>query len=108
MMSFAKTDDELALIIGHELGHLITRDMSGLNLRDPEVKADYFGMYFAARAGYDFRVAAQLWRRYAAEIISTPESYRAMRTDLAVRAVAARAFAAEIDRKLQRGEPLLF
>jgi Zn-dependent protease with chaperone function len=94
---FAATDDELALVIGHEMAHNtqshITKSMGnrfagallGATLQvllgmpgatqvgadagqiafsqDFEREADYVGVYHAARAGYDVRGAADLWRR---------------------------------------------
>jgi len=99
MLRFVETDDELALIIGHELAHnteshtamkagntflgglagigltLLTGQnmmQAGMNLgagigsQDFESEADYVGVYFAARAGYDVKESAKLWRRMGA------------------------------------------
>jgi Zn-dependent protease with chaperone function len=60
MLRFARSDDELAVVLGHELAHLVT---GGLGTRGGEADADYLGCYFAARAGFDVAVAPVLWRR---------------------------------------------
>ncbi|WP_448188469.1 M48 family metalloprotease [Azospirillum sp. sgz301742] len=99
MMDFV-TDDELALIFGHELGHNAMGHMDkreenartgstlggvldlltgaehlggywgdvarGAYGRDFEAEADYVGIYYAARAGFDITAAAGFWRRLAA------------------------------------------
>ena len=99
MVRFAASDRELALVIGHELGH---NTMGHLNKKksnmavgaifdilaaayrvntqgafanlgataysqDFESEADYVGLYYLARAGYDTTGAASFWRRMAAE-----------------------------------------
>lgn len=46
-------DDQLALVIGHELAHNRLDHVKSRNGRYDEADADYLGAYFAARAGYD-------------------------------------------------------
>lgn len=111
MMRFLKTQDELAIILGHELAH-ITRGhiakrlgtdllsliigiaagygaesvspgsgdivMQGVGAafgasfsREFEREADYFGILYAQRAGYDVSAGIEVWERFAIEI---PES----------------------------------
>ncbi len=78
---FARSDDELAFVIGHELSHNILghRDFldsthtsrglfaglggNGARIRDTERQADYLGVYLLAWAGYDPHAAATFWRR---------------------------------------------
>lgn len=78
---FARSDNELAFVIGHELSHNIlghrdfldsTRTSRGLlrgmggngaRIRETERQADYFGVYLVAWAGYDPHAAANFWRR---------------------------------------------
>ena len=111
MMRFIKSDDELAVVLGHEVAHILLkhhRKMAGVNLlsnilnsilgakldseipglgsavvsagisavesgysRELEMQADYWGLYFAYRAGYDIDVGKDIWERFAIEV---PES----------------------------------
>ncbi len=77
MMNFVKSDDELAYIIGHELAHntqshirkSITNYVLSLGgtryTRIFESEADYVGLYYMVRAGYDPKNVEDLWRRLA-------------------------------------------
>ena len=77
MMDFTKNDKELALIIGHELGHntmghirkIIGNyifSLGGTRYTRPfESEADYVGLYYMARAGYSYKGAEDFWRRLA-------------------------------------------
>ena len=99
MVRFASDDRELAMVIGHELGHNtmghidkqqinsgiglifdIAAAAAGVNTQsafskagaqsfsqDFESEADYVGLYYLARAGYDTSGAAEFWRRMAVE-----------------------------------------
>ncbi len=107
MLRFVKSDDELALIIAHELAHDSERHirskqanataglvaggavdvlfaLGGINTQGAfmragqaagagfhsvefEAEADYVGVYYMARAGYNTEEVADFWRRYAAE-----------------------------------------
>lgn len=117
MMEFAG-DDELAVIIGHELAHnteghitkIITSRIAGLGTgrfsRVYESEADYVGLYYAQRAGFDISKAPGIWRRIGLMSVrsmgegkshpTTPERY-----------VRLAAGIAEIDRKRAEGQPLL-
>lgn len=82
LAGFAESDDELALILGHELAHNVlghqTWSETGGEGRtvverecDPRVcvgsqedQADRVGLYLMARAGYAPGVAAPFWRRF--------------------------------------------
>lgn len=84
LAGFAQSDDELAVILGHELAHHVLRhrpwnDRGGVARRandgawraeggsgGAEQQADRVGLYLAARAGYDPSVAAPFWRRFGA------------------------------------------
>ncbi len=82
------TDDELALVAGHEIAHIAAGHVAEQGSRDivntasfgrqaalaafysidAEVEADRIGLVYAALAGYDIRSAAGLWdklERYA-------------------------------------------
>lgn len=84
LAGFAETDDELALILGHELAHHVLghrpwNERGGAARQanegawraaggegGAEQQADRVGLYLAARAGYDPAVAAPFWRRFGA------------------------------------------
>jgi len=82
LAGFAGNDDELAVILGHELAHHVLRhrhwnDAGGAARRtndaawaadggegNAEQQADRVGLYLMARAGFDPAVAAPFWRRF--------------------------------------------
>lgn len=84
LAGFAVNDDELAVILGHELAHHVLEHRvwnaaGGAGRRanegvwrteggagGAEQQADRVGLYLAARAGYDTSVAAPFWRRFGA------------------------------------------
>lgn len=73
LVEFAGSDDELAFLLGHELGHVAlghnedeALGLSGVARRSVESAADRFGLHAAARAGYDPRAAAEIVARLAA------------------------------------------
>lgn len=74
---FASGDDELALVMAHEMAHNILghnrggaaqriagEDRSGAKGKDREREADRWALYLMARAGYDPGVAPGFWRRW--------------------------------------------
>lgn len=75
MMDFVQSDDELALIIGHELAHNtmghIRKVLSNYILsfgatrhtRPFESEADYVGLYYLVRAGYSPEGVEYFWQR---------------------------------------------
>jgi len=109
LIRFVENDDELALILGHELAHntmehiqrsegnyvagalvgavvgaILGVDLSGVGGRigagafsqEFEAEADYVGVYYAARAGFDVSGVAKLWRRMAARNPPSPKDSR--------------------------------
>ncbi len=69
MIAFTDNDDELALIVGHELAHLAlghARQGSAKELRRIETAADLLGANIATCAGYDVVHGAAFWTRYGA------------------------------------------
>jgi beta-barrel assembly-enhancing protease len=84
IVDLMKNDDELAIILGHELAHnallhrqrlavagigdgLLSHFGRGARMtKATEVEADRVGAFFAARAGYSVENGAAFWRRYAA------------------------------------------
>ena len=146
IVALAKTDDQLAVVIGHELahanlGHVKKRQqnafigqlggalvdggflLGGIYTRGAftrhfgragalaysvefEREADYVGAYYAARAGYDLKGAAEVWRAMGQ---GHPRSIR-FATDhptSPVRFIQMRAVAAEIADKQRRHLPLI-
>lgn len=71
MLRFVKSDDELAVVLGHEIGHLPTAADQGLRggaRGEREREADIRGLFYAHRAGYDIRIGAKVFERMAVEL----------------------------------------
>ncbi|MCX7864790.1 MAG: PDZ domain-containing protein [Novosphingobium sp.] len=84
LAAWLRSSDELALVIAHEMAHvflghhrqldregLATGPFSGFGangrrLRDLERQADRHAIFMAARAGFDYRIAGDFWRRLSA------------------------------------------
>lgn len=69
LVSFARTDDELALAAGHELAHIIHGDRKGGGIsarRRMEDLADERGLRLLECAGYDGTAALDLFKRLGA------------------------------------------
>jgi hypothetical protein len=62
LLRFVRSDDELAAVLGHEMGHAIAKAWDGV---DSERRADTIGLYLAARAGFDIDASGDFWRRFA-------------------------------------------
>ena len=111
---FAKTDDELALVVAHEIAHRLA-GMRVIPGPQVEVRADRLGLYLAARAGYDITVAPEFWDRVAIEqpwsLSEDVEHYGWTRVPphgyMPSRAAAVLRVVAEIAEKIERGRPLL-
>ncbi len=118
LMDFVRDDNELALIIGHELAHntmghirkvvgnYILSGFATRYTRPFESEADYVGLYYMVRAGYDPSGVEDFWRRLA-EV--DPRSVNRAKThptfpDRYLRLAATRA---EIEAKQAMGEPLI-
>lgn len=125
LAGFAETDDELAIILGHELAHHVLRHRSWAETGgegrtvvdrdcearlcgsgDPERQADRVGLYLSARAGYRTEIAPAFWRRFGAS------NWRVRYPQLAhasagVRAQRLEDVQAEIAAKTAAGQPLL-
>jgi Zn-dependent protease with chaperone function len=142
MMRFAENDDELALVIGHELAHnnmghisaktknwwmgtifdVLIAGTTGIDTgnafgkaaassysQEFESEADYVGLYFAARAGYNIEDAPNFWRRMAVEHpASIKNSYGATHPATPNRYIALGETTKEINRKNIAEEPLNF
>lgn len=77
MLGYVANDDELALVLAHELAHNILghnkgvpsfraagADRSGRKKKSREAEADRWALFLMARAGYDVSVAPGFWRRW--------------------------------------------
>lgn len=118
MMDFAATDEELALVVGHELAHntmghvpKILRNMilSGFATRTTrpfEAEADYVGLYYMARAGYDMEGVEAFWRRLG---VQHPKNIVRAKTHPITpsRLLSIRLTAQEIENKRSADQPLV-
>lgn len=118
MMDFADRDEELALVVGHELAHntmrhvpksirnLILSGFAARTTRPFESEADYVGMYYLARAGFELEGVEAFWRRIG--VISPKSIVRAKSHPVTpVRLLSIRVAAEEIQRKKEAGAPLV-
>jgi hypothetical protein len=90
MLDYVRSDDELAVVLGHEmahdiLGHPATRSEEGVlaglgihasNIWKREADADRFGLRLMAAAGYDLGAAIPFWRRYLGKFDWFPQIFR--------------------------------
>jgi hypothetical protein len=90
MLKFLKNDDELAVVLGHELAHDIlnhpaTRSedglLAGLGIKASaiwkrEEAADRFGLRLMSAARYDLDAAIPFWRRYLKKYDWFPQIFR--------------------------------
>lgn len=118
MMEFTQSDSELALIIGHELGHntmghirkIIGNyifSLGGTRYTRPfESEADYVGLYYMARAGYSPNNVEDFWQRLA---LVSPKGINRAKTHptFPERYIYIRAARDEILEKQNSGAPLL-
>ena len=117
MMDFAN-DEELALIVGHELAHnthghipkIIFNTVAGFGsgkfARQFESEADYVGLYYAARAGYEIDNAKDFWRRLARVSVKSLDK-PSTHPITAKRYVGIENAVAEIDQKRKAGQALV-
>lgn len=70
MLDFVRSDDELAIILGHEMAHVVLghdpKPGRRSVVRAQEQAADRLGLRLAWAAGYDISAAIPFWRRLAA------------------------------------------
>ena len=118
MMDFAASDDELALVVGHELAHNTMKHIrkaiwnavvSGFATRTTrpfESEADYVGLYYMARAGYTLDGVEDFWRRLG---VQNPKSIVRAKTHPVTpeRLLAIHMAAEEIKTKQAAGEELV-
>lgn len=90
MLAFLRNDDELAVVLGHEMAHEILRHpatrteegvLAGLGIKASamwrrEAAADRFGLRLVAAGGYDLDAAIPFWRRYLGKYDWFPQIFR--------------------------------
>ena len=121
LASYARSDDMLALVLGHEFAHDVLHHRQRLDqvgfarhtlgdfgsmpasLRLAEKEADYVGLYLTARAGYDISQAPEFWHRFPRTAGELAWSH----PDAAERAAALAATRDEILAKRRSGQPLI-
>lgn len=87
LVEFVANEDELALVIAHELahnilGHRARLDAAGVSrglfagfgknrgrIRETELEADRLALYLMTRAGYDPSVAPAFWQRFGRKLV---------------------------------------
>lgn len=124
LVDFAQNDDELAIIIAHEMAHNALRHRASLDeqkvsrgllsifganarkIRDTECAADHIGLFLAARAGYAIEVAPNFWRRFGRTYDFGPFSDPTHPSGKE-RARAADATIAQIEELRTRGAPVM-
>jgi hypothetical protein len=121
LVNFLARDEELALVVGHEIGHNVLGHFqrgralghqagpftpgAQSSMRQFEREADYVGLYFVALAGYDMESAIRSSQRMASQ---GPVGDRGSAThpSQAERYVALQAALSEIRGKLAQGKAL--
>lgn len=113
MLDFVRNDDELAVVLGHELAHNIlghppTRNEDGLlasfgikagTIWHREEEADRLGLRLMAAAGYNLDAAIPFWRRYLGKYDWFPQLFRSHPSLAARERIASEEIAA-----IRRGE----
>jgi Peptidase family M48 len=134
LFELTRSDDELALVLGHELAHNVLGHLEQIAVKEKpdglldafmratigtavakaatppytialEKEADYVGLYFMARAGYDIAAAEGFWRRLN-EATAAAKTVAATHPTGEERLRAIQAAVAEIKAKQKAGKPL--
>lgn len=70
MIDFSQSDDEIALVLGHELAHVMLRHTSieahhnsDVETQVSEANADKLGAFYALKAGYSVCDGREMWKR---------------------------------------------
>ncbi|MFL6846196.1 MAG: M48 family metalloprotease [Allosphingosinicella sp.] len=108
MLDFLKNDDELAVVLGHELAHnilhhpamhdedgvLVALGVKASAMWKREEAADRFGLRLMGKAGYDLDSAIPFWRRYLGKYDWFPQIFRSHPSLAAREKIAAEEIAA--------------
>lgn len=111
MMWFAQGEEDLAMVISHELAHNImghagTFSSVFQDKKSREADADYVGLYIMARGGFEIEKASEFWRRMAAAFPGMIDS-SSTHPLMPARFVAIRKTTEEIRRREAKGLPLV-
>jgi Zn-dependent protease with chaperone function len=124
IVGFTRSDDELALVIAHEMAHNILShkvrlkaqkvsrgllqsfDGSAEKIKATEAEADYLALYLLARAGFDINAAPGFWQRYSPHGLTQMLS-GGTHPGRASRTAAAQKTIQEIALKRQQAVPLI-
>ncbi len=109
LLRYFPDDDHLAMIVGHELAHHVLGHTNQPRTSERiEAEADYLGLYFAARSGFDISVAPEV-----EEALARTTPYQSIQWGYyshpisARRSLEQRAAIEEIEGKRSRGESLV-
>ena len=113
LVAFARTDDELALGVAHQLAHHVLN--TTLNqTAEAEPPADRLALYMAAAAGFEIEAAPGFWDRIAADQpekllsdVGSAQRRRRYHVGMPARAIAIRETLAEIREKIANEEALV-
>ena len=82
MFSFVVTDDDVAVILGHEvadiLTHITKEHINGMPAEQSprtELEADHLGLIIMTQAGYNPEAAPLFWRRFSVAQTKRPPEY---------------------------------
>ncbi len=107
LLDFAARDDDLSVIVGHELAHNILRHRAlDTPSKQAEYAADRMGVWLMARAGYDIDAVVPFWTRFEARTnagIFADGTHPSPKKRLAAVAAAV----AEVKAQRAAGQPLI-
>lgn len=70
LLNFAQNEDEVAMILGHEVAHGMLRhvyfpefQLTQLEISEAEANADKLGAVYMMKSGYNICVAREIWHR---------------------------------------------
>lgn len=108
MLKFLENDSEIAVILGHEFGHLVRGHFSSSYLaggfqpsfsQGLELEADRYGLELAHTAGYDPEVGINVWERFVEDRKSYADELLLSHPPTSQRIATARKVAAQLKSK---------